>query len=177
MKKQFNSITPALIRQRKSVHDTCRQFTKSPSKGNLTRVKTLLNTCGADVYIEAGLHLDYGDNVSIGDRSYININCTIIDGPQCAQAIITIGKDCFIGPNVQLLSVSHDIDPTKRLAKHNFADDIVIANNVWLGAGVIVLAGVTIGENSVIGAGSVVTKNVEHDSFYAGNPAKKLRTL
>ena len=177
MKKQFDSITPALIKQRKSVHDTCRQFSKSPSKGNLTRVKSLLNTCGADVYIEAGLHLDYGDNVSIGDRSYININCTIIDGPQCSQANITIGKDCFIGPNVQLLSVSHDIDPTKRLAKHNFADDIVIANNVWLGAGAIVLAGVSIGENSVVGAGSVVTKSLEINCFYAGNPAVKIRKL
>lgn len=177
MKKSFESITPDLISQRKSVHELCRQFTRSPSKGNLKRLKALFSFCGDDVFIEYGFHVDYGDNISIGARSFINVNCSIVDAPKEVNSKVHIGADCFIGPNVQLLAVSHDISPVARLAKHNYVDDIIISNNVWLGGGVIVLAGINIGENSVIGAGSVVTKNVEANSFYAGNPAIKIRSL
>ncbi len=178
MKTPFNSLTAEFIAQRKAVHELCRQFSRSPSKGNLKRLKTLFDNCGEEVFIESGFHLDYGDNVSLGERMYINVNCTILDSPQNADASIIIGDDCLIGPNVQLLSVSHDLTPSWRLAKkHNYASGIVIGKNVWLGGGSIVLAGVIIGDNSVIGAGSIVTKNVEANSFYAGNPAKKIREL
>lgn len=187
MKRRFNSLTPELIAQRKSVHEQCRQFSRSPSKGNLKRLKTLFHSCGEEVFIEHGFHMDYGDNITIGDRVFININCTLIDGKRSTvitiedadltSGKISIGNDCLIGPNVQLLAVSHDVDPQKRLAKHNYVDDITIGNNVWIGAGVIILAGVTIGDNAVVGAGSVVTKNIDEQSFYAGNPAHKIHTL
>lgn len=193
MKFRFNSITPTLIAQRKAVHELCRQFTRSPSKGNLKRLKALFGQCGEQVIIESGFHMDYGDNVILGDRVYINTNCTIVDGvvneesediAECKEHVIgdspsvIIGDDCLIGPNVQLLAVSHDVDPQLRKAhKYNYVEDITIQNNVWLGAGVIVLAGVNIGENSVVGAGSIVTKNVDANSFYAGNPAVKVRAI
>lgn len=187
MKTSFNSLTPELIAQRKSVHELCRQFSRSPSKGNLKRLKTLFDSCGEDVFIEQGFHMDYGDNITLGDRVFINVNCTLIDGKRAEvnqaddihliNGKISIGNDCLIGPNVQLLAISHDVDPQRRLAKHNYVDDITIGNNVWLGGGVIILAGVIIGDNAVIGAGSVVTKNVDKQSFYAGNPAHKIRAL
>jgi len=177
MKTPFNSITAELISQRKSVHELCRQFTRSPSKGNLKRLKALFSSCGENVFIEYGFHVDYGDSISIGDRTFINTHCTIVDGSKESNRKINIGTDCLIGPNVQLLAVSHDVDPNERLSKHNYVDDIFIGNNVWLGGGVIVLSGVSIGDNSVIGAGSVVTKNIDADSFYAGNPAVKIRDL
>ena len=177
MKTHFDSITPELISQRKSVHELCRQYTRSPSKGNLKRLKALFSSCGENVFIEYGFHMDYGDNIAIGDRTYLNANCTIIDVAKEARSRVQIGADCLIGPNVQLLAVSHDIEPNTRLMKHNYADDINIGNNVWLGGGVIVLAGVSIGDNCVVGAGSVVTKNTEENSFYAGNPAIKVRAL
>jgi len=177
MKTRFSSITAELISQRKSVHELCRQFTRSPSKGNLKRLKALFHSCGESVFIEYGFHIDYGDSIVIGDRTFINTNCTIVDAAKEAQGNIHIGSDCLIGPNVQLLAVSHDMKPSKRLAKANYADDIIIGNNVWLGGSVIVLAGVSIGDNSVVGAGSVVTKNIEANSFYAGNPAVKIRDL
>jgi maltose O-acetyltransferase len=185
MKTQFNSLTPELILQRKTVHELCRQFSRSPSKGNLKRLKALFSQCGEHVIIESGFHMDYGDNVILGDRVYININCTMLDGmtdnisehQHCAPTI-TLGDDCLIGPNVQLLAVSHDIEPTLRQThKHNYAQAITLGKNVWLGGGVIILAGVTIGDNSVIGAGSVVTKDVAANSFYAGNPSQKVRDL
>ena len=182
MKKQFNSITPQLISQRKSVHEVCRQFTRSPSKGNLKRLKALFASCGDNVFIEYGFHMDYGSSISLGDRTFINTNCTIVDGAQMDAANpnnckIDIGADCLIGPNVQLLAVFHDVEPRARLTKCNYVDDIIIKNNVWLGGGVIVLAGVVIGENTIVGAGSVVTKSIEANSFYAGNPAVKVRNL
>ena len=177
MKIRFDSITPELISQRKSViHEQCRQFTRSPSKGNLKRLKALFSSCGENVFIEYGFHMDYGNSIAIGDRTYLNANCTIVDAAE-ASSKIHIGADCLIGPNVQLLAVSHDIEPNARLVKHNYADDIIIGNNVWLGGGVIVLAGVSIGDHSVVGAGSVVTKSIEANSFYAGNPAVKVRDL
>ncbi len=183
MKYRFNSITPQLIAKRKTVHELCRQFSRSPSKGNLKRLKALFGQCGEQVIIESGFHMDYGDNVVVGDRVYININCTLIDGgiehsAADGSPTITIGDDCLIGPNVQLLAVSHDIDPKLRLThKYNYVQAITLEENVWLGAGVIVLAGVHIGKNSVIGAGSVVTKDVAANSFYAGNPANSVRTI
>lgn len=177
MKILFNSITAELISQRKSVHELCRQFTRSPSKGNLKRLKALFHSCADDVFIEYGLHMDYGDSITIGARSYINAGCTIVDAPSSAQQNIAIGSDCLIGPNVQLLAVTHDMQGSERLMKHNYAQNITIGNNVWLGGGVIVLGGVTIADNCVIGAGSVVTKNTDSNSFYAGNPAVKIRSL
>ena len=187
MKIQFNSVTPKLIRHRKSVQEVCRQFNRSPSKGNLKRLTSLFHSCGEEVFIEHGFHMDYGDNITLGDRVFINVNCTFVDGKNTetdtvngqplSPGKIIIGNDCLIGPNVQFLAVSHDVDPQRRLDKHNYVDDIIVGNNVWLGGGVIILAGVSIGDNAVIGAGSVVTKNVDESTFYAGNPAKKTRKL
>lgn len=172
----FNSLTAELIAARKNSHEICRTFAKSPSKGNLKRLKTLFGHCGEQVMIEPSFHCDYGNQITIGDRTFININCTVLDSPLKAGAI-TIGRDCLIGPNVQLLAVSHGVDPIERLEKGNFCAPVTIGDNVWIGAGAIVLAGVSIGDNSVIGAGSVVTKNVAANSVVAGNPAVKIRDI
>ena len=174
--QSFNSISKENLAQRKTVHEICRLFNKSPSKGNLKRIKELCSHCGDGVIIEAGFHCDYGSQIQIGDRTFININCTVLDAP-INEGAISIGDDCLIGPNVQLLAVSHAIEPKQRLQKENFAAPITIGNNVWIGAGVIVLAGVSIGENAVVGAGSVVTKDVAANTVVAGNPAIKLKDI
>jgi len=168
----FNSLTPELIQRRHQVHDTCRQFSRSPSKGNLSRLKSLFAHCGDDVFIEQGFYCDYGDKITLGHRVYINVNCTFLDGGQ-----INIGDDCLIGPNVQILTINHAISPKERLKKHNYAEDIHIENNVWIGAGSVILPGISIGSGTVIGAGSVVTKSVQSNCLFAGNPAKKIRRI
>jgi maltose O-acetyltransferase len=170
----FNSLNKEHLATRKQAHETCRLFAKSPSKGNLTRIKRLFAKCGDNVIIEAGFHCDYGSGLIIGDRTFININCTVLDAP-ISDGTITLGSDCLIGPNVQLLAVSHAVNPTERLNKENFAAPITIGNNVWIGAGVIVLAGITIGDNAVVGAGSVVTNSVAANTVVAGNPAREIR--
>ena len=172
MKKRFDSLYSERIQKRKQTHEICRLFNKSPSKGNLKRLKSIFATCGQDVFIEAGFHCDYADQIYLADRVYINISCTILDGGE-----VHIGQDTLIGPNVQILTVSHDVDPTERLKKYNYAQNITIGKNVWIAAGVIILPGVTIGDNSVIGAGSLVTKDVDPDSLYLGNPAVKVKSI
>lgn len=174
--QSFNSLDKTLLALRKQSGEICRLFNKSPSKGNLKRIKELFAQCGEGVIIESGFHCDYGNQITIGDRSFININCTVLDAP-ISEGAISIGQDCLIGPNVQLLAVSHAVNPTQRLNKENFASPITVGNNVWIGAGVIVLAGVTIGDNAVVGAGSVVTKSIASNTVVAGNPAIKLKDI
>lgn len=127
----------------------------------------LLGEIANDAAIRPPLFVDYGRNISVGARTFINYNLTALD-----TARIEIGEDCQIGPHVQLLTPTHPVDPEQRRAKWEAAAPITIGDNVWLGGGVIVLPGVTIGSDSVIGAGSVVTNDVPEGVVAVGNPAR-----
>jgi maltose O-acetyltransferase len=135
-------------------------------------LKDLIGALGEDVIIRPPLFVDYGEHISIGARTFINFNLTALD-----VAPITIGADCQIGPNVQLLTPTHPVDPAMRRDKLEAAQPIVIGDNVWLGGGVIVCPGVTIGENSVIGAGSVVTRDIPANVVAVGSPARVIRSI
>lgn len=132
----------------------------------------LIGSLGADVEIRPPLFVDYGRYISIGAGTFINYNFTALD-----VAPITIGADVMIGPNVQLLTPTHPLEPWLRRDKLEAAKPIVIGDNVWLGGGVIVLPGVTIGENTVVGAGSVVTRDLPANVVAVGNPARISKQL
>lgn len=132
----------------------------------------LLGSVGEGVYVKPPLSVDYGEHIRIGEGTFVNSNLTALD-----VAPITIGAQCQIGPNVQLLTPWHPIDPTTRRAGLESASPIVIGDNVWLGGGVIVCPGVTIGEDSVIGAGSVVTRDIPAGVVAVGSPARVLREI
>ena len=132
----------------------------------------LLAFVGEGVEVRPPLHVDYGSNITIGARTFVNYQLTALD-----VARITIGEDCQIGPNVQLLTPTHPLEPEPRRDKLEAALPITIGDNVWLGGGVIVCPGVTIGDNSVIGAGAVVTKDIPAGVVAVGNPARPVRTL
>jgi maltose O-acetyltransferase len=132
----------------------------------------LLGSIAPDTYIRGPLYVDYGDNIAFGSGCFANYGLVAAD-----VAPITIGDDVLIGPNVQLLTPSHPIDPERRRNKLESAAPITIRDNVWLGGGVIVLGGVTIGENSIIGAGAVVTKDIPANVVAVGNPARVIREL
>lgn len=172
MPDSFDSLSPEKRHQRNEVHELCRLFSRSPSKGNLKKLKQIFAQVGNDLFIEQGFYCDYGDRIFFGDRVYLNINCTLLDGGK-----ISIGDDALIGPNVQILTVNHPLGAEQRLQKTNLVKDVSIGKNVWIGAGAIILPGVSIGDNSVVGAGSVVTKDMYCHSLYVGNPAVKIRTL
>ena len=114
--------------------------------------------------------MDFGSNVHLGDRTFVNSGLTALD-----VAAITIGDDCLIGPNVQLLTPTHPVDPQPRRDKLEAAEPITLGDNVWLGGGVIVCPGVTIGDNTVVGAGSVVTRDLPANVVAVGNPARVIR--
>jgi len=132
----------------------------------------LLGSLGEGAFIKPPLFVDYGEHVSVGPRTFANYNLVALD-----VAPITIGADCQLGPNVQLLTALHPIDPAMRRAKWEAAEPITIGDNVWLGGGVIVLPGVTIGDNAVVGAGAVVTRDLPPNVVAVGNPARVLRDI
>lgn len=132
----------------------------------------LLAEIGEDTFIRTPFYCDYGDGISIGARAFVNFNCTMLDG-----APISIGDECLIASGVQLITASHPVDPTPRRAAWEQALPVTIGKGVWLGAGAIVCPGVSIGENSVIGAGSVVTRDIPAGVVAYGNPARVAREV
>ncbi|GAA2660384.1 sugar O-acetyltransferase [Streptomyces vastus] len=132
----------------------------------------LLGSVGEGVDVRPPLYVDYGSNITIGARTFVNYNLTALD-----VARITIGEDCQIGPNVQLLTPTHPVEPEPRRDKLEAARPITIGDNVWLGGGAIVCPGVTIGDNAVIGAGAVVTRDIPANVVAVGNPARPVRNF
>jgi maltose O-acetyltransferase len=132
----------------------------------------LLGAFGADSEIRPGFRCDYGSQVFIGARFFANFGLIALD-----VAPITIGDDVQVGPNVQLLTPTHPVEPQVRRDKWESAAPITIGDNVWIGGGAIVLAGVTVGDDAVIGAGAVVTRDVPARTVVVGNPARVAREL
>ncbi|MFD6416209.1 sugar O-acetyltransferase [Streptomyces sp. NPDC060194] len=135
-------------------------------------LEELLGTLGEHAHVRPPIWVDYGTRIHIGAGTFVNYNLTALD-----VAEIRIGEACQIGPNVQLLTPTHPVDPQPRRDGLEAAQPITIGDNVWLGGGAIVLAGVTIGDDSVIGAGAVVTKDVPAGVVAVGNPARVIRTI
>lgn len=132
----------------------------------------LLGVLGEGAHIRPPLFVDFGGHITVGPRTFVNYNLTALD-----VAPITIGADCQIGPNVQLLTPIHPLEPQPRRDRLEAAKPITIGDNVWLGGGVIVCPGVTIGDDCVIGAGAVVTRDVPARSLALGSPARVVRQL
>lgn len=115
---------------------------------------------------------DYGDGIILGENVFINMNCTFLDG-----AYIRIGKNSLIGPNVQIYTPHHPMNHLERRESIEVAYPVCIGEDCWIGGGVVILPGVTIGNRVVVGAGSVVTKDVPDDAVVAGNPARPIRSV
>jgi maltose O-acetyltransferase len=132
----------------------------------------LLAGIGEETFIRTPFYCDYGDGITIGARTFVNFNCTMLDG-----ARISVGSECLIASGVQLVTATHPIDPTPRRAAWEQALPVTIADGVWLGAGAIVCPGVSIGENTIVGAGSIVTHDLPAGVVAYGNPARVAREI
>ncbi|MGP1513404.1 MAG: sugar O-acetyltransferase [Gemella haemolysans] len=135
-------------------------------------IKSFFSKTGEKFAVLSPFYCDYGFNISIGEYFFSNYNLVILD-----VAPVTIGDNVMFGPNVSLFTAGHPIHPVSRNSGYEYGLPITIGNNVWLGGNVVVTPGVTIGENSVIGAGSVVVKDIPANVVAAGNPCEVIRKI
>lgn len=124
------------------------------------------------IYIEPPFYCEYGKNIEIGENFYANTGCVMLDVGK-----ITIGNNVFFGPNVSILTAGHPIHPESRNSRYEYGIPITIGDNVWIGGNCVILPGVKIGNNTVIGAGSIVTKDIPDNVCAVGNPCKVIRLI
>lgn len=135
-------------------------------------VRELLPNAGVNLWLQPPFFCDYGTNLIIGDNVFFNFNCVVLDVMK-----ITIGSRTLFGPNVQIYTATHPMGAKERAAGLEFAKPVAIGEDVWVGGSTVICPGVTIGDRSVIGAGSVVTRDIPSDVFAAGNPCRIIREI
>lgn len=135
-------------------------------------LQQLLPHAGPGLWIQPPFYCDYGSNIRLGEKVFFNFNCVVLD-----VAPVIIGNRTLFGPNVQIYTATHPMDYQIRASGLEFAKPITIGDDVWVGGSVVICPGVGIGARSVIGAGSVVTKDIPADVFAAGNPCRVIRSL
>lgn len=171
----YNPNTDTLIKDRENCKILCKKYNNLPVEDIEERkklIKKLFGLTKGEFLIEQPVWCDYGYNITIGENFYANHNLVILD-----PARVEFGDNVFIGPNCAFYTPEHPLDFKTRNAGYEYAYPIKVGNNVWFGGSVTVLSGVTIGDNSVIGAGSVVTKDVPANTVVAGNPAKVIKEI
>lgn len=164
---------PELLEELARAKEMCYAYNQLlPSKKEERKqiLKELLGKVGEHYLIEQPFHCDYGSYITIGENFYANYNLTILDVNS-----VTFGDNVLIGPNCSFFAAGHPLEPELRKAGWEFGKPIQVGNNVWFGGNVTVLPGVTIGDNAVIGAGSVVTKDIPADCVAVGNPCRVMR--
>ena len=159
-----------MMKEREKAKDLCFEYNlikPSNRKEREQLIKKIFAKTGENILVESSFQCDYGYNISVGENFYMNHNGVILDA-----AKVEFGDNVFIAPNCGFYTAGHPIDVEQRNKGLEYAKPIKVGDNVWIGGNVVVLPGVTIGNNCVIGAGSVVTKNVPANTVAVGNPAK-----
>ncbi len=173
--QRYHINDPELVEIRNQTRDKAAIYNQLPRR-DLAQQQQVLQSIfaqvGEDVHIEKSINIDYGINTYLGSHIFINYNLVILD---CAP--VTIGDHVFIGPNVQLYTAHHPLDAHTRAQHIGWAEPITIGNNVWIGGSCVILPGVTIGDGAVIGAGSVVTKDIAPNMVAVGNPCKTIKAV
>ncbi|MCP3429293.1 sugar O-acetyltransferase [Opacimonas viscosa] len=159
------------MQARKVLHELA-AIPEQSIKQRAALLRTFFGSTGKRLFIENTFRCDYGYNIHVGENFYANFSCTILD---CAE--VRIGNDCLLAPNVSLYTANHPLDPNERRSGLESAAPIHIGDDCWIGGGAIILPGVTLGSNIVVGAGAVVTKSFGDNVVIAGNPAKVIRYL
>lgn len=164
-----------LIQERIRCKDLCQEYNglkNSDIENRYRLLKSILGSLKENICIEPGFWCDYGYNIEVGENFYANHNLVILD---CAK--VKFGDNVFIGPNCSFYTAGHPLDARRRNEGLEYAHPVTIGDNVWLGGNVVVLPGVSVGNNSVIGAGSVVTKDIPENVVAVGNPCKVIKNI
>ena len=170
----YDPRDPELTLARERARDLCRLLNAtSDSQASQRRgiVRELFGTGGDTVLVQPPFYCDYGSNIHLGPRVYFNFNCIVLDVCE-----VRIGEHALFGPGVQILTPLHPMDAALRRERES-GKRVSIGADVWVGGGALILAGVQIGSRAIIGAGSVVTRDVPDDVFAAGNPCRVIRHL
>lgn len=173
--KLFYAGDPELSRAKLRCKELLYDFNHArPSQAGemLALLGQLLGAVGEGCWIEPPLYVNWGRRITLGDHVYANTGLTVID-----DTFVTIGSHVMLGPRVTISAASHPVDPELRRQAYQYDLPVVLEENVWVGAGATILPGVTIGKNSVIGAGSVVDRDIPPDVVAAGVPCRVLREI
>jgi maltose O-acetyltransferase len=171
--ESYNCLDPDLDAERLKAKELLRLYNLSEvTSERQTILQQLLGRIGQNSIIEPPFYCSYGWNIHIGDHVYLNVMCTILDTNK-----VDIGDHVMIGPAVQIYASAHLLQAEARIQGWEVAKPIVIEDNVWLGGGAILLPGVSIGRNAVVGAGAVVSRSVPANTVVAGNPARVIREI
>jgi maltose O-acetyltransferase len=171
----YDPLDPELASERRRARELCRRLNDSGETNQAAReliLRELLGNIAAGLWVEPPFFCDYGSNIAVGNKVYFNFNCVVLD-----PAPVLIGDNVLFGPAVQIYTATHPLDANERRIGLEFARPIQIGSNVWIGGGAIICPGVRIGARSVIGAGSVVTRDIPEEVFAAGNPCRTIRAL
>lgn len=171
----YYAADPALLKDLNECKDLCWQYNQiRPTliKERNAMLRQILGQADEDTFINQPFYCDYGKHIRVGKRFFANFNLVVLD-----EAYVTIGDDCFIGPNVSILTACHSTEPIERNTRQEWAKPVTIGNNCWIGGSVTILPGVTIGDGVTIGAGSVVTRDIPSHTVAVGNPAHVIKHL
>lgn len=169
----YDAYDPELAEERRIARELMRLYNTSTESDDREGIlRRLLGHVGEGVIIEPPFYCDYGTHIYLGNRVYMNFGCVILDSNE-----VRIGDNVMFGPYVQIYTAHHPIRASERIKGPELAHPIRIGNNVWLGGGTIVLPGVTIGDDTTIGAGSVVTNDIPPGVVAVGNPCRVKREI
>jgi maltose O-acetyltransferase len=170
----YDPLDPELVRARDRARDLCQDLNATRERDQVARrtiLKAMFGRGGESVWMQPPFFCDYGSNIRLGERVFFNFNCVVLD-----VCRVTIGDYTLFGPAVQVYTATHPMNAELR-RKQEFAKPIEIGSDVWVGGGAVICPGVKIGSKSVIGAGSVVTRDVPAGVFAAGNPCRVIREI
>lgn len=171
----YNAADPQLVAKRRQARqqlETLNSTSMTEEQLRTDLITSLFGSVGKSIHIETRFSCDYGSNIHVGDNFYANFDCVILDVAQ-----VRIGNNCFIAPQVGLYTATHPIDPIERASGLEYAKPITIGDDCWIGGHATINPGVTLGNNVVVGSGSVVTRSFPDNVVIAGNPAKIIQTL
>ncbi len=170
----YDAMDPELVAARTRARDLCQALNGSREADTETRRRILTDLFGKggdSVWMQPPFYCDYGFNIELGERVFFNFNCVVLD-----VCTVRIGSFTLFGPAVQIYTPLHPLDAELR-RREEYGKPVEIGSDVWVGGGAIILPGVRIGDRAVIGAGSVVTRDIPADTFAAGNPCRVIRSL
>ncbi|SEQ00193.1 sugar O-acetyltransferase [Natrinema salaciae] len=169
----YDADDPELVAERERARDLTRRYNRTNEQTERRALlEELLGSCGEECEIEPPFRCDYGYNIHVGENFYANFDCVILD-----VCRVDIGQNCQIAPGVHIYTATHPLDATERIEGPEYGKPVTVGDNVWIGGQAILNPGVTVGDNSVVASGAVVTTDVPEKVVVQGNPATVVKEL